>query len=157
MQPGVDVAESPPISRQCLLFTVELVVSPTLKRFRPISHKELNWRARRALHLGILQGNQMTCNRAEEACWTACWTFLARKLIKEWVPRPSLASPCDGGPASRGLSDRVVRRWASRSCEWKVCHLMVTSNLPVFKLGSMICARKSVLVKWVKDKEQRCR
>lgn len=37
----------------------------------------------------------------------------------------------------------------------KVYHLAATSNLPVFKLGSMICARRSVLIKWVTDQETR--
>ena len=36
----------------------------------------------------------------------------------------------------------------------KVYHLVATSNLPVFKLGSMICARKSVLLQWVQRQEQ---
>jgi len=37
----------------------------------------------------------------------------------------------------------------------KIYHLVATSNLPVFKLGSMICARKSVLLKWIEDQEGR--
>jgi hypothetical protein len=37
----------------------------------------------------------------------------------------------------------------------KVYHLVATSNLPVFKLGSMICARKSVLLGWIADQEGR--
>ena len=37
----------------------------------------------------------------------------------------------------------------------KVYHLAATSNLPVFKLGSMICARRSVLLKWIADQECR--
>jgi hypothetical protein len=37
----------------------------------------------------------------------------------------------------------------------KVYHLVATSNLPVFKLGSMICARRSVLLKWIEDQEDR--
>jgi hypothetical protein len=37
----------------------------------------------------------------------------------------------------------------------KIYHLAATSNLPVFKLGSMICARKSVLLKWIEDQESR--
>jgi hypothetical protein len=36
----------------------------------------------------------------------------------------------------------------------KVYHL-VNSKLPVFKLGSMLCARKSVLLKWIRDQEDR--
>jgi hypothetical protein len=41
--------------------------------------------------------------------------------------------------------DRVQRR--------KVYHLVATSNLPVFKLGSMICARKSILLTWITEQE----
>jgi hypothetical protein len=37
----------------------------------------------------------------------------------------------------------------------KVYHLAATSNLPVFKLGSTLCARKSVLLQWVKAQEER--
>jgi hypothetical protein len=36
-----------------------------------------------------------------------------------------------------------------------VYHLAATSNIPVFKLGSMLCARKSVLIKWIEDQEDR--
>jgi hypothetical protein len=39
----------------------------------------------------------------------------------------------------------------------KVYHLAATSNLPVFKLGAMICARKSVLLKWITEQESRRR
>ena len=37
----------------------------------------------------------------------------------------------------------------------KVYHLVATSNIPIFKLGSMICARKSVLLRWVETQEGR--
>lgn len=37
----------------------------------------------------------------------------------------------------------------------KVYHLAETSKLPVFRLGSMLCARKSVLVAWIAEQEQR--
>jgi hypothetical protein len=37
----------------------------------------------------------------------------------------------------------------------KVYHLVATSNLPVFKLGAMLCARKSVLLKWIREQEER--
>jgi hypothetical protein len=37
----------------------------------------------------------------------------------------------------------------------KVYHLADTSNIPVFKLGSMICARKSVLLAWIRQQEER--
>ena len=47
--------------------------------------------------------------------------------------------------------------WGSRNTKVRrrVYHLAATSNLPVFKLGSMLCARKSVLLKWVKAQEER--
>jgi hypothetical protein len=47
------------------------------------------------------------------------------------------------------FGDLVARR--------KVYHLMATSNLPSFKLGAMVCARKSVLRKWIEDQEGRRR
>ena len=37
----------------------------------------------------------------------------------------------------------------------KVYHLVETSRLPVFRIGSKICARRSVLLKWIADQEQR--
>jgi hypothetical protein len=37
----------------------------------------------------------------------------------------------------------------------KVYHLVATSNLPVFKLGSMICARRSILLGWITEQEGR--
>ena len=41
---------------------------------------------------------------------------------------------------------RVIRR---------TYHVIASSNVPVFRLGSMICARRSVLLQWVKDQEER--
>lgn len=43
--------------------------------------------------------------------------------------------------------DRALRR--------KVYHLVSSSRLPTFKLGSMICARKSALLKFIADQEAR--
>ena len=43
--------------------------------------------------------------------------------------------------------DRNVRR--------KVYHLAETSNLPVFRLGSRLCARRSVLLGWIIEQEGR--
>lgn len=35
----------------------------------------------------------------------------------------------------------------------KIYHLIASSRLPTFKLGSIICARRSVLQRWIKDQE----
>jgi hypothetical protein len=55
----------------------------------------------------------------------------------------------------RGADDVAQFLFGSRDQRRKVYHLSATSNLPVFKLGSMICARKSVLVKWIAEQEGR--
>ncbi len=38
----------------------------------------------------------------------------------------------------------------------KVYHLAETSRLPVFRLGTMLCARRSVLMAWIASQEKRC-
>jgi hypothetical protein len=43
----------------------------------------------------------------------------------------------------------------SRELTRPIYHLAATSNVPIFKLGSQLCARKSVLLKWIKDQEER--
>lgn len=37
----------------------------------------------------------------------------------------------------------------------KVYHLTECSRLPVFKLGAVLCARKSVLLAWIAEQEAR--
>lgn len=37
----------------------------------------------------------------------------------------------------------------------KVYHLASTSRLPVFRLGSVLCSRKSKILEWVEAQEQR--
>ena len=37
----------------------------------------------------------------------------------------------------------------------KVYHLAETSRLPVFRLGSKLCARRSVLMSWIASQEKR--
>jgi hypothetical protein len=55
----------------------------------------------------------------------------------------------------RGADEIAQFLYGDREQRRKVYHLVATSNLPVFKLGSMICARKSVLLRWIKDQEDR--
>lgn len=37
----------------------------------------------------------------------------------------------------------------------KIYYLAETSHLPVFRLGAVLCARKSVLLKWISGQESR--
>jgi hypothetical protein len=55
----------------------------------------------------------------------------------------------------RGADEIAAHLFGDSALRRKVYHLVATSNLPVFKLGSMICARKSVLLKWVAEQEAR--
>jgi hypothetical protein len=46
-----------------------------------------------------------------------------------------------------GRSDDKTRR--------KIFHLVSNSNFPSFKIGSMICARRSRVLAWVRAQEER--
>lgn len=55
----------------------------------------------------------------------------------------------------RGAEEIADFLFGDRKLRRRVYHLAATSNLPVFKLGSMICARRSVLLKWIVEQESR--
>jgi hypothetical protein len=65
--------------------------------------------------------------------------------------------------ASAGLADDLLRGagaiavflFGSATQRRKVYHLAETSRLPVFRLGSVLCARKSVLLQWVGEQDKR--
>ncbi len=70
--------------------------------------------------------------------------------------------PSDGGrPRSFDLADDLLRG-AERIAEFvygdrrhrrKIYHLVQTKRLPVFHLGSTLCARRSTLIAWIEDQE----
>lgn len=55
----------------------------------------------------------------------------------------------------RGAEDIAEFLFGCRSQRRKVYHLAETSRLPVFRLGSVLCARRSVLMTWIANQEQR--
>lgn len=55
----------------------------------------------------------------------------------------------------RGADEIAQFLYGDPGLRRKVYHLVATSHLPVFKLGAMICARRSVLLKWIADQELR--
>jgi hypothetical protein len=55
----------------------------------------------------------------------------------------------------RGADEIASFLYGDGKLRRKVYHLVATSNMPVFKLGSMIRARRSVLIKWIADQEGR--
>ena len=45
--------------------------------------------------------------------------------------------------------------YGDRGARRKVYHLAETSKLPLFRLGSQLCARRSVLLAWIAEQEER--
>lgn len=66
-------------------------------------------------------------------------------------------------PATEGIADDLLRGaeaisqflFGDKILRRKVYHLAETSRLPVFRLGSVLCARRSVLIAWIAEQEQR--
>ncbi len=62
----------------------------------------------------------------------------------------------------RPLSDDLLRGadaiaeffFGSRTERRKIYHLAESSRLPVFRMGSVLCARKSRLLSWIEEQEQ---
>ncbi len=55
----------------------------------------------------------------------------------------------------RGADAIATELFGSPSERRKVYHLAETSRLPVFRLGALLCARRSVLLDWIKRQEAR--
>jgi|SRR5258707_10197888 hypothetical protein len=56
----------------------------------------------------------------------------------------------------RGAEEIAQFLFGDRALRRKAYHLVASSNFPAFRLGSLVCARKSVVLEWVKDQEHRC-
>ena len=55
----------------------------------------------------------------------------------------------------RGAEEISEFLFGTRSQRRKVYHLAETSKLPLFRLGSVLCARRSVLMEWIANQERR--
>ncbi len=55
----------------------------------------------------------------------------------------------------RGADEVAQFLFGDKNERRKVYHLAATSNLPIFKLGSLICGRKSILLNWISEQENR--
>lgn len=70
-------------------------------------------------------------------------------------------SPNGGALPTAGLSDDMLRGaheiagflFGDPKERRKVYHLAENSRLPTFKLGAVLCARKSTIMEWVKQQE----
>jgi hypothetical protein len=54
-----------------------------------------------------------------------------------------------------GAEDIADFIYGDRAQRRKIYHLAETSRLPVFRLGSMLCLRRSVLLCWISEQESR--
>jgi hypothetical protein len=79
-------------------------------------------------------------------------------LPGSWHRRASMTETSDPDFSKdllRGAEEIAQFLFGDRQLRRKIYHLVETSNMPTFKLGSLICARKSILLKWVQDQEER--
>lgn len=56
----------------------------------------------------------------------------------------------------RGADEIAEFIFGARGSRRKVYYLAECSRLPVFRLGSVLCARRSVLLNWIAGQESRC-
>ena len=57
----------------------------------------------------------------------------------------------------RGADEIAEFIFGTRGGRRKIYYLAETSHLPVFRLGSVLCARRSVLLRWIAGQESRVR
>jgi hypothetical protein len=55
----------------------------------------------------------------------------------------------------RGADEIAAFIFGERGSRRKVYYLAECARLPVFRLGSVLCARKSVLLRWISGQENR--
>ena len=66
---------------------------------------------------------------------------------------------------SQGIADDLLKGadeiaefiFGKKGGRRKIYYLAETSHLPVFRLGAVLCARRSVLLRWISGQESRVR
>jgi hypothetical protein len=57
----------------------------------------------------------------------------------------------------RGADEIAEFIFGKKGGRRKIYYLAETSHLPVFRLGAVLCARRSVLLRWIAGQESRVR
>ncbi len=70
--------------------------------------------------------------------------------VPNTTPHPELADDI-----LRGADEIAEFIFGSRGSRRKVYYLAECTKLPVFRLGSVLCARRSVLLNWIAGQESR--
>lgn len=68
---------------------------------------------------------------------------------------PATAEPCLADDLLRGAEDIAEFIFGDRRQRRKIYHIVETSNLPTFRLGGILCGRKSVLMRWIAQQESK--
>jgi hypothetical protein len=66
---------------------------------------------------------------------------------------PNDASYELGSDLLRGAAEIAEFIFGTRAGRRKIYHLAGSSRLPVFRIGSVLCARRSVLLSWIDEQE----
>jgi hypothetical protein len=68
---------------------------------------------------------------------------------------PATAEPCPtlADDLLRGADPIAVYMFDDKRQRRKVYHLSETTDIPIFKLGGILCARKSKLMRWIEQQE----
>jgi hypothetical protein len=70
-------------------------------------------------------------------------------------PNHTLLSPELADDLLRGADEIAEFIFGERGSRRKIYYLAETSHLPVFRLGAVLCARRSVLLRWISGQESR--
>ena len=68
---------------------------------------------------------------------------------------PMLANDTLADDLLRGAEAIADYLYGDATQRRKVYHLAETSRLPIFRLGSVLCARRTVLLHWINEQEKR--
>jgi hypothetical protein len=65
-----------------------------------------------------------------------------------------IRAPCLADDLLRGADEISEFFFGSRTERRKIYHLAESSRLPVFRMGSVLCARRSRLLAWIEEQER---
>jgi hypothetical protein len=87
------------------------------------------------------------------------WVYQPQLGRKTMEPHQVPKDPSEGiaDDLLRGADEIAEFIFGKKGGRRKVYYLAETSHLPVFRLGAVLCARRSVLLSWISGQESRVR
>lgn len=68
---------------------------------------------------------------------------------------PATAEPCLADDLLEGAEAIAEFFYGDNKKRRKIYHVAEGGNLPTFRMGAILCARKSTLLKWIKLQEEK--